>query len=236
MTPILALIATIPPRAASCARLLRELAAQTTPPGGVILCLDGYGAGAAPDGPLPVVAAHRTDVRQGPGGRWRAALALPSETLVVAIDDDCVLARAPRFVESLVAVAGPDGAAAAAGLDVKGRRVYPGDPARGALLYGIGCGLTVRVRHLAGLADLAARMRDAEGVDPLGPLGDDDALVSAHLWRTAVRLGHAPTGVFEAAPGTATSSQTRARAARGDAPDAQKHALRRVAGWPWPSR
>jgi hypothetical protein len=39
----LALIATIPPRRASCERLLGELTQQTLPPAGVILCLDGYG-------------------------------------------------------------------------------------------------------------------------------------------------------------------------------------------------
>ena len=124
---ILALVATIPPRRASCERLLGELAAQSRPPDGVILCLDGYGDAPAPACPLPVIASYRTHAQSGPGHRWGVLVraqkarwrpsdgARLSDDIVISIDDDPVLSEAPRFVEALAETVEACGGAAAGG-------------------------------------------------------------------------------------------------------------------------
>lgn len=246
MSRVLALVPTIPPRRRSVTRLLAELAQQSRPPDGVLLCLDGYGEAPAPPCPLPVVQL-RTPVLSGPGAKWRVVQELRAtgpeppldidclapDDVLVCIDDDTMLCQAPHFLRELVATMGA-GAAAAMGRTPAGRFAPPGAVSGGPLIYGCGCGLAVRVGHLAGLHDLAERVRRAGGPDALGPGGDDDALVSAHLWLQGVPILHAAAGNVFAAPGTQESSQTLVRQKRGGGLEDQKRAIARITGWPWP--
>lgn len=272
---ILALVATIPPRRASCERLLGELAAQSRPPDGVILCLDGYAPALLDQAPvipaslaLVPTFAFRVQVEagagSGPGCRWRlawdllggwdkargvealgvaggsarqAARDLAPDDIVISIDDDPVLSEAPRFVEALAeTVEACGGAAAAMGYTHEGYRAAPGPTSRGRLILGCGCGLAVRAGHLLGLHALAVEVLQAGGPDALGPCGDDQALVSAHLWRRGVPLFHAAVGPLSFAEGTQRGSQFKARKARGE-PDefAQARRIAEITGWPLPA-
>jgi len=232
---ILVLIATIPSRRAPCERLLREVARQTRTPDGVILVLDGYGDTApAPSCSLPVIAEYRTTALSGPGKRWRVTADLAPEDIVICLDDDIMLLQAPRLVAALVlAVEKSGGASCAMGCDEIGKRAPPGDFSRGEMIYAAGCGLTVRARHLDGLQAFSAEVQAAGGPDALGLCGDDDALVSAYLWKTGVKVRHAATGNIFAASGTRTTSQTAARMAKVEPIDAQKLAIKAITGWPW---
>ncbi len=257
MSRILALVPTIPPRRRSVTRLLAELAQQSRPPDGVLLCLDGYGEAEAPPCPLPVVQL-RTPALSGPGAKWRVVQELRAtgpeppldidclapDDILVCVDDDAMLCEAPHFLRELVAVVlqpsraaiTEEGwcAAAAMGRTPAGRFAPPGAVSCGPLVYGCGLGLAVRVGHLAGLHDLAKRVRRAGGPDALGPAGDDDALVSAHLWLQGVPIVHAAAGNVYAAPGTQESSLTVVRRRRGEGIEDQKKAIARITGWPWP--
>jgi len=232
---VVALLSTIPARRLSCERLLRELSAQRRKPDGVLLRLDGYADTLAPRCPLPVVLEHRTPTPSGAGGRWLlAAEALPENCVAVNIDDDAVLTDAPDFVGILAEAAEvAGGAAAAMGRTATGRAALPVGASRGKLTYACGLGLTVRAGLLKNLRRFAASVAAAGGPDALGLNGDDDALVSAYLWARGSSPAHAPPGNVYAAPGTRDSSQSAARAARGEPPDAQKIAIKKITGWPW---
>ena len=237
---VLALVATVPERRRSCERLLTELARQTRPPDGVLLVLDGYGKGvAAPSCELLVVLESRSLRREGAGQRWLRAFeavggAVALDDVLVCMDDDAMLIKAPRFVEELCrAVETGGGAAAAAGRCKSGKPAPPGAASHGDLVHAAGCGLAVRVRHLEGLREFAADVLERGGPDALGPLGDDDALVSAYLWKRGVRVVHAAAGIFTSAPNTRDGSQTQLRAARGGKWDDQKRTIAKVTGWPF---
>jgi hypothetical protein len=233
---VLALIATIPARRKSCERLLGELARQSRMPDGIILVLDGY---AAPTqfvaGVIPIVRAHWTGPGfSGAGQRWLAHGAEPDDILV-CLDDDTITLEAPWLVQGLMeAVETTNGAAAVMGRSHSGKFSPPMTISRGSLIYAAGCGLTVRARDLDGLNAFATALREIGGPDALGPRGDDDALVSAYLWKRGVKIVHAATGNIYAAAGTRSSSQTAARMARREAPDVQKRAIAKLTGWPWP--
>ena len=243
MSRVLALIATIPARRRSCERLLGELARQSRPPDGLVLVLDGYGDGPYPVMTLPIVLEHRTPAPSGAGTRWRvvereleqavAPAALTVDDIIVCLDDDFMLVQAPKLVAALADTVQYGGAAAAAmGRDRAGHQAPPGDRGRGEIIYAAGCGLAMRAGELVGVSELAAAVKAGAGVDPLGVGGDDDALVSAHLWKRGTRILHTATGNIFSAPGTRASSQTAAK--RGRDPNAQKSAIARVTGWPWP--
>jgi hypothetical protein len=151
------------------------------------------------------------------------------------VDDDIRLGEAPKFVEALVkALEDGGGAAAAMGRSPDGKQAPPGAVSRGHLIYGAGCGLTVRAAHLVGLGELETHVKATGGFQPLGLLGDDDAFISALLWRNKVPILHAATGNIYPAPGTHASSQTAKK--RNTDPDAQKVALQKITGWPWPQK
>lgn len=238
---VVALVATIPARKLSCERLLGELSRQSRRPDGVVLVLDGYNETAPPPAcPLPVLATHRSAQPVGAGSRWRAARDLLPEDIVICVDDDIMLVDAPKFVASLVAaVETGGGAAAAMGRTFDGRFAPPGAVSRGDLVHGLGCGLAMRAKHLAGLQELAASVRKAGGPDALGLRGDDDALVSTHLWKSKVRILHATTGNIYAAPGTQASAirgakaQAKMHPSLREHPDAQKQMIKKITGWPW---
>lgn len=231
---VLVLVATIVPRLRSCERLLAELERQSRRPDAVLLVLDGYDKELAPRCALPVTEL-RSKHRLGAGSRWRVANDLPPNDIILNLDDDIMLQQAPRLIQALVtAVEQGGGAAAAMGRSANGKQAPPGTTSRGPLIYGGGCGLAVRAGHLKGLQELRAEVRAKGGFDPLGLLGDDDALLSAHLWKQGIPIHHAATGNIFSAPGTRNNSQSAARAAKRESPTAQKEAIRRITGWPWP--
>lgn len=240
MTRVLALVATIPKRRALCERLLGELARQSRPPDAVLLRLDGYGVDEpAPQSMLYVYGVSRSAVAEGPGARWlfAAEAGLDPEDIVVCVDDDAMLIEAPEFVAGLVmAVERGGGAAGAMGRDTEGKPAPPGAYSRGRLIHAAGLGLTVRARHLAGLREFAEKLVEKDGPNLFSPLGDDDAIVSAYLWKTGVNIEHAVTGnVFEVPAGKA-SAQSVARGRAGEVMHAQKMAIRRLTGWPFEAR
>lgn len=231
---VLVLVATIPARLMSCERLLAELGQQSRKLDGVLLVLDGYGEKPAPRCSLPIIKEYRTSKPSGPGARWRVTADCAPEDILINIDDDAVLREAPGFIMALVqAVESGSGAAAAMGFGADGKRSPPGNRSRGKLIYAAGCGLAAKVGLLEGLKEFAAEVRDKGGPDALGPLGDDDALVSALLWKKGIYIAHAATGVVFAAPNTQGSSQTRARAQKDEGFGTQKEAIRKITGWPW---
>jgi hypothetical protein len=233
---VIALIATIPPRRRSVERLLSELTAQTRVPDAVVLVLDGYPeAETVPQCPLPLERVYRSAKALGPGARWRAAKDMNPTDIIVNFDDDIMLIKAPRCVAALVAaVEGNQRAVAAAmGRNFAGKPAPPGDWAGGDLLYAAGCGLTLRAGALEGLQAFADKVKAEGGPDALGFRGDDDALVSAFLWKNNVRMVHAATGNIFPAPNTRSSSFTADVMARGLALDAQKKEIARLTGWPW---
>ena len=170
-------------------RLLAELASQTKRPRGVVLALDGYGRSAPPESPLQVLSSEATEAPRGPGRSWLlaeealAAGVLFEDDLVVRFDDKIVLNRC-RAVEALAAAAAETGASAKWGLLPGGSRAEMSDqPAAGRLVYAAaGTGFMVRAGLLRGLKKFADQVhKKTGGVHPLGPGGDDDALVSAWL-------------------------------------------------------
>lgn len=252
---VIALIATIPERRALCERLLGELQRQSRRPDGMILVLDGFKEHEELEISVPVdweLAVFSSDLQQGPGGRWLRVLDLMSgrcgnfhddmdllqlDDIIVCIDDDAVLVDAPEFIAGLaMAVERDGGAAAAMGRDARGRTCLPGPNRCGLLIHAAGLGLTVRAKHLEGLGAFADEVKAAGGPDALGPLGDDDALVSAFLWKKGILIHHAATGnIFEAPAGKKTSFSKR-RVSTGETADAQKEAIARVTGWPFVAR
>lgn len=236
MSRVVVLVATIPARKRSCERLLAELERQSRVPDFVILTLDGYGDAPEPACPLPHVAV-RNEKQMGAGNRWYVGAEFATEEdILVCLDDDIMLIEAPRLVESLAAAVESGGAAAAMGRGVDGKQAPPGAFSRGNLIHAAACGLALHARHLKGLREFANEVKTAGGPDALGPLGDDDALVSAFLWKTNVPILHAATGNIFPAPGTQASSQTKARAAREGSHDVQKQAISKITGWPWTKR
>lgn len=231
------LAACVPERRASCEATLAQVAVAPRQPDCALLVLDGWPDGLEPPScPLPVLAVRRSARRLGPGARWRAAREeLPPCALAVSVDDDADLSGAPGWFGRLEDAAGELGAAAAAGVRPDGKPAPPGGAPLGPLVMAMaGWGLALRVRDLDDLEAIAAGVRFAGGRDPLGPLGDDQALVSALLWLRGVPLAHAGAGDVRPREGTQVGSQSRLRRAGGDPWDAQARLVARVTGWPWP--
>jgi hypothetical protein len=155
------------------------------------------------------------------------------EDIFVCLDDDAVLFEAPTLVKRLVDAVEQYGAAAAQGRDGQCKPAPPGAVSRGELIFAAANGFGVRVKHLLGLLDFASSVRTQGGPDALGLLGDDDALVSAFLWKNGVKIRHAATGNIYAAPGMRASSQSAAKMAQRQNPDVQKLAIQRITGWPF---
>lgn len=238
---VVVLVATIPPRRRSCERLLAELGRGTRRPDGVFLVLDGHEENAMmPDCPLPILGSAKSPKLSGAGNRWRALAdayergVLLEDDIVICLDDDIVTFEAPKLVERLAEkLEKGAGAAAAMGRRKDMRPAPPGPVSCGALLYGAGCSITSRASTFAGVPAFAAEVKASGGPDALGVLGDDDALVSAFLWKKGIEILHAATGNIYPAPGTRTSSQTAARALKRDDAERQKIAIGKITGWPW---
>jgi hypothetical protein len=80
---------------------------------------------------------------------------------------------------------------------------------------------------LAGVLDFAAEAKAAGGPDALGPGGDDDAIMSAFLWKSGVKIKHVATGNMYTAPGIVSTFKPQ------QDPNVQKRAIAKATGWPW---
>jgi hypothetical protein len=237
--PVHLLIATIPSRRAMCDALLEAVSQQTIVPVQVHLVPDQYPNDDAPYTPWLHVANYRFDTTGGPGGRWRVLRHLPDGVALVVLDDDQLLAS-NDVIEQLIDAAGtgfPNAPAAAAY-----RGIFPsgwgGAAAKGAPLIAVACGaLACPAAALAGLEATAAEIREKCGFDPWGPLGDDDAVVSFHLWRRGVPMRAAGMLQIFDAPGSQADSQFErrraAQAADGKPIFWQRRAIAAAFGWPW---
>lgn len=235
------LIATVLRRRTSVEALLRAVAGQTVVPNLVHLVLDRYkyaGAAefAAPECPTSLaVIEYRMPTTGGPGGRWRAARGMPVDEILVNLDDDMVL-DAPDVIEALV-----EGTHKTGGV-VSHLGVYPsgwsGVAPAGSPLIALAAGaMACRAGDLAGLEATRAEVLEKCGFDPFGPLGDDDALVSAHLWRRGIPIrATGPLAIYEA-PAAQDGSQFQLRreeSLRNGRPLFwQRKEIARVTGWPW---
>lgn len=227
------LLATVPPRRACAERLLAALADQTVAPDAVHLCLEGYADLPSPCYPSGLtVREYRTAEASGPGARWRVLPEIPREAVVIVLDDDQqVIGR--DVVEALVHAIDRGGAASCMGVDADGWGMcFPA----GTELVAVAAGTMVaRAADLEGLEGTRAEIRERCGFDPCGDGGDDEAVVSAHLWRRGVPMRAAGPIAVREAPGTQDGSQSeRRRALRGDRhPSWQRREIRRATGWPW---
>lgn len=232
------LIATIPTRRRSCAALIADLHRQSLRPDRIHVVLDGYGAVPFRHAPSQIpVSEHRLVSRAGPGGRWRVVEQLPADTVIVVLDDDIDVSGSPGLVEALSAPprAEPRLAAAASGMTPDGRDVCWGAPrSMGPLIAGNAGTMALRAQHAVGLGALRQLVMTMYAFDPLGDLGDDEALLSVHLWRQGVAIEHVPIGGMRLAEDTQQVAQSPLRVLRDGSWDAQRRALCALTGWPWP--
>lgn len=239
--PVHLLVATILPRRTSVEWLLSQVASQTRVPDTVHLVLDGYGQEAAPTYPdnLQVVE-YRTLEPSGPGGRWRVAAQVPPEAILCILDDDLmidaeVIAKlvAGTFAEAQgVSQGTSEGASAQMGFDFTGRGGFYSEGEE--ILCAAAGVMAVRAHHLQGLDAIRQKFIAHSNFDPLGDLGDDEAVVSAHLWAQGVKIrGMQPVSALTMW-GSQTVSQSARRRGQPKALSWQRHVLRQITGWPWP--
>jgi hypothetical protein len=233
------LLATIPARRPSVSRLLVDLSQQSVLPDCLHLVLDGYGEDAAPScATFPEgvrLSVVRTPAPSGPGGRWKVALGMPADALLVVMDDDQRLC-APDIVETLVrSVRERGGAVSHMGTDKTGwGMAFPA----GTELIAMGAAMmALRVGDLVGLEATLEEVRSKGGFDPFGDAGDDEAVVAAHLWKRGVTMrASGPLKVLTDTSAQAHSQSSRRMASRGTKhPFWQRHEIRRITGWPWTS-
>ena len=225
------LIATTPWRRQFFRMILSCLPEQTRKPDLVHLVLDGYGEDPSAPCMLPF-REWRTPKTSGPGGRWRVAKELPPETILVVLDDDMALMFAPNAIKSLVDVVEQGHAASYFGITVTGR--LANIPTDEDLICGVASAFAMRAGDLEGLDELAVKMKEASGYDMLGDCGDDEALVSANLWRRGVKIKHVLMSELSTLPGTqGDQCQAQKRVATKEPYWGQRKEIARVTGWPW---
>jgi len=193
VTPVVVVISSVPWRRANLLALVNDLAVQTLQPAKVLIHFDGYARGEVPDwDDLPywaqqygLVTMTRCTVPCGPGERWRRLLQHPhvfQNPDVLVLDDDFRIE--PGYIERTVAeLATHDGAVAWSGarladgdyIDWRGYEPHE--------LMSISAGsCALRLAWLRGVTDY-------EFIDDYFKVGgDDEALVSYHLWRKGVRM------------------------------------------------
>lgn len=238
------LIATVPRRRAMVESLLCSVAArsatgQPAVPEFVHLVLDdGYYYEKLPSPEIPAgltVREYRLPPTGGPGGRWRVVKEIPEDVILVNLDDDQCLGST-EVLWRLVHYAGSWNAAVSyMGMSPTGAGGVLGT---GELLVSIAAGVfAVRASALADLNETLSQIRRECGFDPFGILGDDDAVISAHLWRTGVAMrATGPLTVHEA-PGAQVASQFEKRRDQkvrdGRSLFWQRAAIAKLTGWPW---
>jgi len=230
------LIATIPERRVAVNRILPTIPQQTLKPEQICLVLDGYGDSPSPPVPPLPVREWRTAQPSGPGARWRVVKELPANTTVINVDDDMIIFREPGLFERLTKIVEGGCAAATTGITVTGK-VVTSDPrdveSKEDLICGVASVMSFRAGWLSGLDDMAEVVRTRCGFDPLGDCGDDEALVSACLWRHGIRMKHAFSPGLLMSTDVQNESQSRRRHDRGDVGFEQRRKISHVTGWPW---
>lgn len=216
--------------------LLVSIVHQSRVPDRVNLVLDGYEGIPSPAYPPSLdVIEHRMPTTGGPGGRWRAVKEMPREAVLINFDDDQCLAGAD-VIETMAKAVENGGAASYMGMTVDGGGGVLG---AGTELVSIAAGtLALHVADLDGLEETLAEVREKGGFDAWGVLGDDDAVISAHLWRKGVVMrATGPLALYEA-PGAQEGSQFVQRQAVRDGRGMfwQREAIAKIIGWPWRMR
>jgi hypothetical protein len=241
MTTTHLLLATIPERRVQVEYLLAGVAQQSFVPDQVHLVLDSaVGGNLLPTPQLPstlAVTEYRMPTTGGPGGRWRVLPQVPPDAALLVLDDDQIFG-APNILETLIKSIANGGAAAYRGTTHSGSGVS----ASGELLLSMGSGMMACwVADLQDLDSTVAEIREKCGFDPFGPLGDDEAVVSTHLWRKKIPMrATGPLPVYEAQGGTQVNSQFQRRLAasrlEGRSLFWQRQKIAKVTGWPWVDR
>ena len=222
------LIASVPWRRVSLNRLLREVAAQSLLPSHVHLVLDGEGAPNALldlsplswNGVQVTVRVQRPS--RGAGSRWEVVDGIPDAHAICNLDDDVSIA--PDYLaKHYAALRGVD-AVCSGGYTTDQRFIMC---TRTDINYEgpITClqagAFSARARQLRGLREMPMAN------EFLGVLGDDEGLISAHLWRKGVEVrrvhapvsfdpsGHDPRSQYNSAPKRITVLRDKLRAATG---------------------
>ena len=229
------LVATILSRRASCERLLATLSKQTLVSDMMHLVLDGYVDASAPlYSPFFNVVEYRTATPLGPGGRWRVLKFLPQDAILVVLDDDQILLESD-VIERLVRFVEHGGAAAGMGTNLGG---WGGAHPAGTPLISVGAAtMALRVEDVFDLDVTLEEIRSKCNFDPFADGGDDDAVVSAHLWRKGVPMRAAGLLGVATDEQAQVGSQFEKRKAAGGKRSLfwQREEIRRVTGWPWVS-
>jgi hypothetical protein len=224
------LIASVPWRRTSLNRLLREVAAQQLRPAFVHLVLDGDDV---PNAPLDVspldwdglkVTIKTQHPARGAGARWSVIDEIPNDHVVMNLDDDVGL---DSDYVGLHYEALKRADAVCSGGYTTDRKFIMCDNNHG-YEGPIAClqagAFSARVSKLRGLRDMPM------AAELLGVLGDDEALLSAHLWKTGVvvnrvnapvrfdPLGDDPRSQYLSLPGRILGLRSR---------------LTAETGWPW---
>jgi len=225
------LLATIPSRRLFCERLLVSLPKQSLVPDFVHLVLDGYF-----DSPTPVCQMPHTTYpsiqRRGPGGRWRVLPHVPKDAILIVLDDDQEI-FGPDVIKNLVSAVDPTGAAALSGTN---ENSLGGSFSKGRTLISMGAAvMALHVADLAGLSETLAEIRKKCDFDPFADLGDDEAVISAHLWKRGVPMrATGPLAIRQAFGSQVGSQFSRRRESSGSRSTFwQREAIAKATGWPW---
>ena len=225
------IIATVPWRRPAFRNMLSWLTNQTLKPDLVHLVLDGYGDAASAPCSLPT-REWRTTKCLGPGGRWRVLKELAPETIVVVFDDDISLGFAPYATERLVKIVEQGYAAALMGVTFSGCMMNIPEGER--LICGGAATFAFRAKDLEGLDEFVSEIKTQGKFDPFGDLGDDEAVISALLWKRGVVIKKANIPEIHSVQGTQEGSQARRRLASTRPFWYQRQEIKRITGWPWP--
>ena len=225
------LVATVPWRKASCDRLLEQIAEQDELPERVHLLLDGF----SDDDPYPfrpsslTVSITHYDTAQGAGNRWRYVSQMPWQPdVLINLDDDTVIPKGfTRRMADEVRKTGD--AVCASGYPREGGIYLIKDPHTCEVVCVQTGFFACRTEALRGID------RQPQAEKFLGLLGDDEAFVSAHLWKNHVKMRKIwiPNLNFDKLSRD-RRSQFRRKGGTIEGCHAHRAELGRIFGWPVP--
>jgi hypothetical protein len=233
-TDVHVLIASVPWRRRSLNRLLRDVAAQSTLPAYVHLVLDGDGAPACELDISPLnwngveVSIRVQKPGRGAGSRWSIVDLIPDDHFVCNLDDDIGLPQ--NYIAMHRGALEKQDAVCSGGYTPDGHSIFctrTDTDYEGPLSCLQAGAFSVRAARLRGLATMPM------AAELLGVLGDDEALISAHLWKTGVEVRRVNMPVtFDPTAGDPRSQY--AAAPRRIVP--LRTELSRQTGWKWIAR
>lgn len=197
------------------------------------LVLDGYGSRPAPSCYFSSKQ-YRTVSLSGPGGRWRVVHDIDPAAILIVIDDDIEIGEDGQdLFEILIREVEETGdCVALIGVTTSGD--FGNMPTTEDLICVDAKVMACRAGDLWGVGNLVKEVREKGGFDPIGDCGDDEAVISAHLWRKGVRMRRICFPRIRLADGTQDGSQTEKRRATGKPIWWQRHEIARMTGWPFP--